>query len=308
MSSNVPPRLQKFLAGWGIASRRTIEDWVKKGRVVLNGRKAKLGDVLKDTDEVTVLDTDGAPLYRASLRGVYDIGRKLWLPRAFEYWALNKPRGVMASVRDPHHKRMVTHLVNSSSRIFPVGRLDMESEGLIILTSDGELCHLLTHPRFGVKKRYEVTIDWPLEPGMIAAIQKGGVMLEDGSIQPITVKVLAPRRLELGMREGRKREVRRLMQHFGRRVVKLVRVAFGPIELGTLSPGQARELNESEVKVLRQAVGKGERKTDFPHNLVEKRDRDKDTLRPGPGTPGQNRGRRSKRSSVRRSKRKGSFS
>lgn len=306
LSENAPPRLQKFLAGWGIASRRMIEDWMREGRVILNGRRARPGDVLKDADELLVLDIDGSTLYRASLRGVYDVKAKCWLKHKFEYWALNKPRGVIASVRDPHHKRMVTHLVASSSRLFPVGRLDIDSEGLILLTSDGELCHLLTHPRFGVKKRYEVMVDWPLEKAAIEAIRRGGVILEDGPTMPVGIKALATRRLEIVMREGRKREIRRLMEHFGRRVVKLVRVAFGPIELAGLASGSARMLSETEVSMLREAAGRGKRSPS--HHSVEKRDTERDTRRPGPRIPGHRNGLRSSRSSTRSRRRNGSFS
>jgi len=253
LSDNQPPRVQKFLANWGVASRRTIEEWIEQGRILINGREAKLGDSLRERDEILVLDIDQTVLYRASFRGVYDERQKRWLGRGFEYWAVNKPRGVLASTRDPHHKNMVTHLVPTSGRVFPVGRLDKESEGLILLTSDGELCHRLTHPRFGVIKRYQVTLDCPPSSKTIAAIKKG-VMLDDGPALPVGVKVASPRILELSLREGRKREIRRMFERFRHRVIKLVRVAFGPVKLGGLAPGKARELTSEEVSSLRRAV------------------------------------------------------
>jgi len=227
---------------------------MREGRVLLNGKPAKPGATLRENDEVAVLDEDGTPLFRGGLRGIRDERTRRWLKKGFEYWMLNKPRGVLASTRDPHHRRMVTHLVPSAARLFPVGRLDRESEGLLVLTSDGELCHKLTHPRFGVPKRYEVTLDWPPQEATLEAIRMGGVELEDGPTLPIRVRRLAPRRLELTMREGRKREIRRLFAHFGHRVVRLVRVAFGPLKLGTLPAGKARKLTEAEIAQLRHAV------------------------------------------------------
>ncbi|MBA7636810.1 Ribosomal large subunit pseudouridine synthase B [subsurface metagenome] len=301
MSNNTSPRIQKFLAGWGLASRRMIENWIRQGRVLINKKPAKLGDTLRGEDEIIVLDVDRTVLYRATLRGVYDERSSRWLKRGFEYWAVNKPRGVLASTRDPHHKNMVTHLVPSSTRVFPVGRLDKESEGLILLTSDGDLCHRLTHPRFGVIKRYQVTLDWPVSEETIAAVEKGGVMLDEGPTLPAKVKVISSRCLELSMREGRKREIRRIFERFGHRVVRLVRVGFGPIELGDLPPGKALELTSDEVAALRRAVRRS-------HHSVENKATERVTRRPASGRPGQHWGLRSSRSSARRSKRKGSRS
>jgi 23S rRNA pseudouridine2605 synthase len=292
LSNNKPPRLQKFLAGWGVASRRRIEEWILQGRVLLNGRKAKLGDSLRDKDEILVRDIDGTLLYRATLRGIYDEQQRKWFRQGFEYWALHKPRGVIASTKDPHHKRMVTRLVPSDARVFPVGRLDKESEGLILLTSDGELCHRLTHPRFGVTKRYHITLDWPPSAETIAAIEKG-VMLDDGPTLPIKVRILSPRLLELSLREGRKREIRRIFQHLGHRVIRLVRVAFGPIELGDLPQGKARELTQDEVAALRKAVrhsmpqkSRSHRNRE-DHQSVENKDTPNVNRRPASGRPGQ---------------------
>ncbi len=301
MSNNIPPRVQKFLANRGVASRRMIEAWMREGRVLINQKPAKPGDTLREQDEITVLDVDRTVIYRATLRGVWDERSSKWLKRGFEYWAVNKPRGVLASTRDPHHKNMVTHLVPSATRVFPVGRLDKESEGLILLTSDGELCHRLTHPRFGVIKRYRVTLDRPPSRDTIAAVERGGVMLDDGPTLPVKVNVILPRLLELSMREGRKREIRRIVEHFGYRVVRLVRVGFGPVELGDLPQGKARELTSDEVAALRRAVKR-------PHQSVENRATERLNRRPASGRPGQRWGRRSSRSSARRATRKGSRS
>ncbi|MBD3286446.1 pseudouridine synthase [candidate division WOR-3 bacterium] len=301
MADLKPPRIQKFLAVWGIGSRRMIESWMRQGRILLNGKQAKLGAILRENDEVVVLGSRGNRLYRATLRGVYDVENQRWLKPGFEYWIVNKPRGVLTSTRDPHHKRMVTHLVPSSNRLFPVGRLDKDSEGLLLLTSDGKLCHKLTHPRFGVKKRYHVTLDWPPQEATIDAIQKGGVALEDGETLPAEVKKIGSRRLQIVMQEGRKREIRRLFAYFGHRVVTLTRVSFGPLVLGNMPPGSARQLTEKELKLLKQAV-------EGPHNRVEKRVHARDKRRPGSARPGHRIGRLSRRSSARRSNRRGSRS
>ncbi|MBN2379995.1 rRNA pseudouridine synthase [candidate division WOR-3 bacterium] len=293
--------MHKFLAGWGIGSRRKIEEWIKEGRILKNGKRAKVGDRLGAEDEIFVLDRIGTRLYRATLRGVFDERNKCWLKPGFEYWIVNKPRGTLSSTRDPHHSRMVTHLVHSSQGLFPVGRLDKESEGLMILTSDGELCNKLTHPRFEVHKRYEVTLDWPPDHATLVAIEKGGVVLEDGPTLPIDVRTVSPRRLELTMREGRKREIRRLFAHFGHRVVRLRRVAFGPLTLKDIPPGSSRPLTPEELELLRRAV------TGY-HHRFEKKAHDRETRRPGSRSPGQREGRRSRRSSALRITRNGSRS
>jgi 23S rRNA pseudouridine2605 synthase len=233
-------RIQKFLASWGIASRRRIEEWIQRGRILLNSQPALPGAVIKENDEITVLGERKEPLYRATLRGVYDERKKTWLKRDFEYWMVNKPKGVLSSTSDPHHKIMVTKLVESTTRLFPVGRLDIDSEGLLLLTSDGELAHRLMHPRFGVKKKYAVTLDWPVSEEIISRIRKGGVMLEDGPTSRIDVKILSGRRLELVLYEGRKREIRRIFEKFGHRVVSLVRLSLGSLELGDLATGKTR--------------------------------------------------------------------
>lgn len=261
---------------------------------------------MRENDEVVVADLDGKILYRGSLRGMYDEVRNKWLKPGFEYWALNKPRGVLASTRDPHHKNMVTHLIPTNARIFPVGRLDKDSEGLLLMTSDGNLCHRLTHPRFGVFKTYQVSLDWPASPATLSAISRGGIKLEDGPTLPVKIKKISPRVLELQMREGRKREIRRIFSYFGHKVVRLVRVAFGPIELGNLAPGEARRLKESEVDNLRKATPppRGKR----PHHSVENKDTVNEKRRPGSRRPGQRWGRKSSKSSTLRRSRKGSRS
>jgi 23S rRNA pseudouridine2605 synthase len=276
-----------------------IEEWIKQGRVLKNNIKAELGDVLVGNDEIKVLDIDGSLLYRATLRGVYDNKSMQWLKKGYEYWMLNKPKGVLASTRDPHHSRMVTHLVPSSMRLFPVGRLDKDSEGLLLLTSDGDLCHKLIHPRYGINKVYHVTLDWPPSDDSLKRIEAGGVLLDDGPTMPIGVKRLGARRFQLTLREGRKREVRRLFSVFGNKVIELERVAFGPLKLSDLPPGKARELTEEEVSLLKRAVTK-------PYHPHEKRPTTREIRRPGSARPGHLKGRRSSKSSARSKTRKGS--
>ncbi len=303
-------RIQKYLASWGIASRRKIEDWIAQGKILLNSNPARPGDVIKEADEVIVLGERGNSLYRATLRGVYDECKKTWLKKDFEYWIVNKPRGVLSSTSDPHHKIMVTKLVESSSRLFLVGRLDIESEGLLLLTSDGELAHRLMHPRFGVKKRYLVALDWPASQETITRIKKGGVMLDDGPTSAIDVKVLSGRRLELVLSEGRKREIRRIFEKFGHRVISLVRLSLGSLELGDLATGKARALTRVEIENLwKDAKAPSHRKdAKAPYHLLEKRETKRDARRPGEEIPGQGWGRRSNISSTRRTTRKGSNS
>ncbi len=276
----------------------------------MNSRPSQPGDVIRENDEVVVLDDRMHPFYRATLRGVYDERRKTWLKKKFEYWIVNKPRGVLSSTADPHHKIMVTKLVESSSRLYPVGRLDKESEGLLLLTSDGELAHRLMHPRFEVKKRYLVTIDWPVTQETLIQIKKGGVMLEDGPTSSIDVRIHSPRQLELTLNEGRKREIRRIFEKFGHHVVSLVRLSLGSLELGDLPSGKARALTEKELENLRKDVQTPKRRKDTkePHHLLEKRETNKDMQRPVDSTPGQSWGRRSRISSTRRDNRKGSIS
>ncbi|NLI97309.1 rRNA pseudouridine synthase [bacterium] len=294
-------RIQKFLSSWGVASRRRIEEWIAGGRVLLNSSRANPGATIKEGDELVVLDACGKPSYRATLRGVYDERNCKWLNKECEYWMVNKPRGVLSSTKDPHHKMMVTALVASPARLYPVGRLDKESEGLLLLTSDGSLAHKLTHPRFGVSKKYHVTVDWPPTKETLAIIGKGGLKLEDGPAPPVSIKELSARRFELVLREGRKREIRRIFEALGHKVISLVRVAFGPLELGGLPTGKARKLTLEEIETLKRSCTGN-------HHSLEKRVRDKERRRPEGKTPGQIWGRESSKSSARRTTRKGSRS
>jgi 23S rRNA pseudouridine2605 synthase len=227
-------RLAKYLAHAGVASRRAAEGLISEGRVSVAGEVVT--DPARDVDESSRVTVDG--------RGV---GRE---PR--EVHALNKPRGVVSTARDTHGRPTVVELVRSHRRLYPVGRLDADTTGLILLTNDGELAERLTHPRHGVDKVYRARVQPArVAPGALKALREG-VDLEDGRTAPARARQPAPGVLEITLREGRKRQVRRMVEAIGHRVVALERVAFGPLGLRGLEPGQSRRLKEAEVERLRR--------------------------------------------------------
>jgi 23S rRNA pseudouridine2605 synthase len=230
-------RLAKFLAHAGVASRRAAEQLVFAGRVAVAGEIVRdpAHDVSADA-EVTV---DGRNVGAAERRVVH---------------ALNKPAGVVSTAHDTHGRRTVVDLVPSSARLYPVGRLDAESTGLILLTNDGELAHRLTHPSFEVPRVYRASVRRaPVREKALRALREG-VELEDGRTAPARVRRLAPDRLEITIHEGRKRQVRRMCEAVGHPVAALERVAFGPLRLGRLGPGEHRRLTRAEVEALRRAA------------------------------------------------------
>jgi pseudouridine synthase len=238
-----PLRLNRYLAMSGVASRRRCDELIREGRVAVNGtRVEELGSrVVPDDDEVTV---DGVAVR---------------LPAAHHTLALNKPPGVLVAASDGRGRRTVMDLLGDfRGRVFPVGRLDLRSEGLLLFTSDGELAYRLAHPRFKVTKLYRVQIAGRISPAVLEAMRRG-VELEDGRTQPAGIRLLEKGRgratLEIELREGRKRQIRRMLAVFGHEVVMLRRVRFGPIELGDLVPGAWRELGAADVAALRSAVG-----------------------------------------------------
>ncbi len=234
-------RLQKLMAQAGIASRRAAEEIIRQGRVTINGRTAAIGDKADlSRDQVKI---DGELLKPAA-------GGKL------VYIMLNKPVGVVsaASAQRQEKRRTVRDLVTVDERVYPVGRLDADSEGLILLTNDGELTNRLTHPRYGHAKTYRVLVqglptDFQLE------LWAGGVMLDDGPTAPCDIKVEQHENnmtwLEVKMQEGRKRQIRRAAGAVGLRVERLVRVRIGPLRLGNLKPGEWRFLTDEEVRALK---------------------------------------------------------
>ncbi|MBV8217676.1 MAG: rRNA pseudouridine synthase [Solirubrobacterales bacterium] len=229
-------RLAKYLASAGVASRRASEALIREGRVTLNG--------------VTV--TDPARVVGEADRVMAD-GREVTQPQERVVYALNKPAGVVSTAHDPQRRTTVVSLVPSDARLYPVGRLDADSSGLILLTNDGELAHRLTHPRFEVRKTYVAEVGNP--PVRAAALRalRHGIELDDGTTAPAGVRRLGPDRLEITIHEGRNRQVRRMCEAVGHPVRSLTRVAFGPLELGRLASGGHRRLTAAEVAALARA-------------------------------------------------------
>jgi 23S rRNA pseudouridine2605 synthase len=237
-------RLGKFLAHAGVASRRAAEAIVAEGRVTVDGEVVT--DPARDVDESTAVALDGRRVE----------------PEAREVHALNKPAGVVSTARDTHGRPTVVQLVRSRRRLYPVGRLDADTTGLILLTNDGELAERLTHPRYGVKKVYRARVQPPRLSATALRALKEGVKLEDGRTGPAQVRPLSAGVVEITIREGKKRQVRRMLEAVGHRVVALERVAFGPLGLRGLEPGKSRRLTKAEVERLRRATesGRGERR------------------------------------------------
>jgi 23S rRNA pseudouridine2605 synthase len=229
-------RLGKFLAHAGVASRRAVEGIVAEARVTVDGEVVT--DPARDVDGSNVVELDGRRVE----------------PEPREVHALNKPAGVVSTARDTHGRPTVVQLVRSRRRLYPVGRLDADTTGLILLTNDGELAERLTHPRYGVKKVYRARI----QPGRLAprALEalRTGVELEDGGTAPAHVRQAATGVVEITIREGKKRQVRRMLEAVGHRVVELERVAFGPLGLRGLEAGKSRRLTRAEVERLRRAA------------------------------------------------------
>jgi 23S rRNA pseudouridine2605 synthase len=234
-------RLQRFLAQAGVASRRGAEELIVAGRVHVNGSL------------VRQLGTSVDP---ATDRIEFD-GRSLVMPAGHVYYVMNKPFGVVTTMRDPEGRRTVADLVRShgvEQRIVPVGRLDFDTAGVLLLTDDGDLAHVLTHPRFGVEKTYRATVRGRLTPEHVAALGSG-IRLEDGRAEPAVLRVVAVRRMrstiDITIHEGRNRQVRRMFERIEHPVLDLVRLRFGPIALGALGPGELRSASEREVRELR---------------------------------------------------------
>jgi 23S rRNA pseudouridine2605 synthase len=234
-------RLNKALAQAGLGSRRAVEDLVRAGRVAIGGEVVHdLGRrVDVERDHLTV---DGS-------RVVLDARRR--------YWLLNKPAGVVTTASDERGRPTVVELVPREPRVFPVGRLDSDSEGLLLLTNDGDLAHRVTHPSFGVSKRYLAEVE-RLPPGALARL-RAGVELDDGPARALRARLVsrAGRRqmVEVEVVEGRNREVRRMLDAVGAPVRRLVRTAVGPLRLTGLVPGDHRALRPEELRRLYQAVG-----------------------------------------------------
>ena len=230
-------RLQKVLARVGYGSRRSCEDLISEGRVSVNGEVAILGrrvDVESDLVEV-----DGAPV------GV--------LP-GLVYYLLNKPAGVVTTADDPERRPTVLELVPDEPRVFSVGRLDLQTEGLLVLTNDGKFAQLLSHPSFGVEKEYLAELAGNPSPGALRRLREG-VMLDDGeTTAPARVAAVSPGVIRIVIHEGRNRQVRRMCEAIGHPVVRLVRTRIGPVTDRSLRPGDWRALSSSEVRSLAEAA------------------------------------------------------
>ncbi|MGO9489299.1 MAG: pseudouridine synthase [Solirubrobacteraceae bacterium] len=231
-------RLAKFLAHAGVASRRSAEQLIAAGRVSLEGETVT--DPARDVVPGAQVQLDGRIVEGPEPRVVY---------------ALNKPVGVVSTASDTHGRPTVTGMIDAAGlRLYPVGRLDIDSGGLILLTNDGELANRLTHPRFEVPKTYRVRVGGgPVAQASLRSLRQG-VELEDGPTAPARVTALAGGELELTIREGRNRQVRRMCQAVGHPVLELTRIAFGPQRLGRLAPGRHRRLSDAEVDRLRSST------------------------------------------------------
>ncbi|TLM77109.1 MAG: rRNA pseudouridine synthase [Actinobacteria bacterium] len=237
-------RLQRFLARAGVASRRGSEDLMTAGRVCVNG---------------AVVRELGAKVDPAADRVEVD-GRPVTLGAAAAYYALNKPAGYVTTMSDPQGRPTVASLIpaDAPAGLFPVGRLDRDTTGLLLLTSDGELAHRLLHPRHHVWKVYRAVVDGEPSAGDLRALSEG-IALDDGPTAPARVSLAwsEGRRaeVEIALREGRKRQVKRMLSAVGHPVTALRRIAFGPVELGALAEGSTRALTAEEVAALREACG-----------------------------------------------------
>jgi 23S rRNA pseudouridine2605 synthase len=225
-------RLAKFLAHGGVASRRSAEKIVASGRVTVAGEVVT--DPARDVDAGDDVRVDGSPV----------------AAEAREVWAVNKPAGVVSTAKEPGDRLAVVSLVRSEARLYPVGRLDVDSTGLLLLTNDGDLANRLTHPRYGVAKTYRAELRRPPATRDLERLERG-VTLEDGPTAPARVRRLGEKEIEIVLREGRNRQVRRMVEAVGNGVVSLRRVSFGPVDLGDLTEGKARRLAEEEIERLR---------------------------------------------------------
>lgn len=238
-------RLNKYLANLGICARRDVKKLLKERVLTVNGEQAREQGVRvnPDIDDIR-LD-----------------GKKLYAPESV-YYLLNKPKGVISTAADEYKRRNVISFIPTTERIYPVGRLDKDTTGLILLTNDGELTNHLTHPKYHVYKVYRLTVDEPVTKAQLRALQNG-VLLDDGITAPAKVVVFAERNghfsLEITLHEGRNRQIRRMCETVGINLLELERIMFGPIPLGNLKVGKYRELTKKEIEILKETPKKEEK-------------------------------------------------
>jgi 23S rRNA pseudouridine2605 synthase len=229
-------RLAKYLAAAGVASRRAAEDLIRARRVTVDGEAVT--DPARDVGDAHAIAVDGELVSAGQLHVVY---------------AVNKPEGVVSTARDPQGRPTVVSLVPTSARLYPVGRLDIDTTGLILLTNDGELAHRLTHPSFAVEKSYRAVVSSPPVRERALQMLREGVELEDGRSAPARVRRLSADTIVITIHEGRKRQIKRMCEHVGHPVRRLERIRFGPLALGDLGQGRHRRLSETEVRALSDA-------------------------------------------------------
>jgi 23S rRNA pseudouridine2605 synthase len=236
-------RLNKIIAGAGIASRRRADELISSGRVEVNGQIiTKAGT--KAVWGVDAIMVDG--------HGIPDPPTKVYL-------LLNKPFGYVCTLHDPQGRPIVRDLLGDlEERVYPVGRLDFDTQGLLILTNDGELAFRLTHPKFGVPRTYKALVEGAIESQAVKTLRKG-IVLNDGPANPARVRILDRKRgrslLRITISEGRSREIRRMLEAVGHRVIQLTRIKYGNLPLGALKVGKYRHLNDEEVQSLRSSAG-----------------------------------------------------
>jgi len=234
-------RLQKYLAHAGVASRRKAEEFIAAGHVRVNGRTVReLGTSVVETDRVELA------------------GKLVSIPQTKRYLVLNKPEKVMTTMRDPGGRRTVASLVpREGGRVVPVGRLDYDTSGVLLLTNDGELAHVLTHPKFGVEKTYRALVQGRLQ-GEDMKRFLDGIKLDDGKSRPAKVRVVragpAASEVDVTIHEGRNRQIRRMFEATAHPVLSLVRLRFGPLSLGDMRVGTWRDATDKELAALRAAV------------------------------------------------------
>ena len=239
---NPLPRLQKVLAEIGLASRRQSEEMIREGRVTVNGRAARIGEKVDPSRDHIKVD-----------------GRRVALPSEKLYLLLHKPKNTVTTLEDPEGRPTVLSLVKEKrARLFPVGRLDYDAEGFLLLTNDGDLAHRLSHPSFRIPRTYRVKVKGKPSPEEIRKLSRG-ISLEDGPTAPCRITFLRETRenawMEMTLREGRNRQVKRMWEKMGYPVLKLKRVSFAGLALGNLQPGEYRALGPKELEKIRRMTG-----------------------------------------------------